>query len=257
MVNRWLNSTETKILFNAIRKGNLDTVKDLVECGYDLSNNGHHTLHHAAECGNLNIISYLTEQGLEDKGNLALRIALYHRRLDAARYLIKVGSKVNDMGFTCMRYAAIKGHLDTVELLVENGVDIGVGIMAAIEYDQLETLKCLYNMRGSHFKVEEVQCAVLAEHRDIIDYMRSLGHSYYMLEYAIRNNRLGTTMYLFEKCRKRWIEPETLRHASGHDYEEIVRYLIGVGIDPALFCRKNHVIGPKVSIYFRSLGIIC
>ncbi|WCR54431.1 MAG: Phosphocholine transferase AnkX [Wolbachia endosymbiont of Ctenocephalides orientis wCori] len=89
-----------KELFDAVEKGNLEKVKELVEKGADL---------------------YVKDSD----GNAALSLAVYYGKLDVVKYLIEdkhADFKVNSNdGKTPLHWAAQNGHLETVKYLVEKG----------------------------------------------------------------------------------------------------------------------------------------
>lgn len=90
------------ILLNAIRKGNLECVKLLVEHGADIhvcDDFGSAALHYAAMNGSLEISDYFIEKGLDvNAGNMFL--------------------------WTPLHCAAMEGHAGEIKLLLERGADV-------------------------------------------------------------------------------------------------------------------------------------
>ncbi|MBQ3948205.1 MAG: ankyrin repeat domain-containing protein, partial [Ruminococcus sp.] len=96
--------------------------------------NGETALHFAAQCGDLEMVKWLIEQGLD------------------------VNAK-DAHGRTSLLYAAIKGDLELVKWLVEHGADvnaktnIGLSILFYVEVDGVESKKIIQYLK-EHDAVE-------------------------------------------------------------------------------------------------------
>lgn len=69
----------------------------------------------------------------QDELNLKLWMAAFSNDADGAREAIKNGADVNDKnkstGWTPLHFAAYRGHIETIKVLIENGSPIRVDIV--------------------------------------------------------------------------------------------------------------------------------
>lgn len=159
-------------LFDTVRKGNLDRVKDLIEKGADINssdNDGNTPVHLAAKEGNLDVVKYLIEvkevdlNAKDNNGNTPLHLATGEGRLDVVKYLIdekKADFNVkNDDGWTPLHCAAEKGKLDVVKCLIdEKKADFNVKdnygqtpLHAAAYWGNLDVVKYLIDEKKVDF----------------------------------------------------------------------------------------------------------
>jgi uncharacterized protein len=127
-----------KTMRRAIKSGDLRLVKDLLATYHGLKDTvtGYGTwLHVASDQGQLDIVKYLIEIGLDvnqnggfaDSG--AIREASFNGHLDVVQYLYEHGARLDVSTATRNPlYAAIyNGQIEVVKYLVENGIDIVIG----------------------------------------------------------------------------------------------------------------------------------
>ena len=115
---------------------NLLELEILISKGADIKSkdaNGFTILELAATYGNLNVVKYLVEHGVdinaEDADAGILIYASQDGNLDMVKYLSDNGADINAMasnGWTALMQAADSGHLDIVTYLVENGADVDI-----------------------------------------------------------------------------------------------------------------------------------
>ncbi len=87
---------------------------------------------------------------LNPKGESPLMLAVFNGDLDLADQMIKKGADVNKTGWTPLHYAATKGHLPLISLLIENHAYIdaespngSTPLMMASMYGSAEAVKLL------------------------------------------------------------------------------------------------------------------
>jgi ankyrin repeat protein len=127
------------LLTEAVRRGTLDTVKDLVEAkGYDVNHRtkgGWSSLSIACERGtteHIEILKYLVERGASlearsDEGWSSLHVAATTERLPVMTYLLENGVDINikdNFGVTPLQAAADSGKVSSVKFLVARGADL-------------------------------------------------------------------------------------------------------------------------------------
>lgn len=136
-------------LYEAILKGQIDVITDLIEKGADVNQvlegtNGKTPLCLAVEKNHLNIVKRLIEKGANvnaappygpDEEKTPLCFAAINGNLDIAKFLVKKGADVNvscydhlnalNLDSVCrlspVCLAAREGHLDMLKFLIENG----------------------------------------------------------------------------------------------------------------------------------------
>jgi len=118
-------------LFQAIRDGNLDSVKSLVAQGVDINHQdkyGLTPLHNAAST-NLEIVKYLVEKGAninqQDNYRLTpLHNAIYSGNLEIVTYLVEKVADINhpdEMGLTLLDYAVNFNKKPIAKFLMDKG----------------------------------------------------------------------------------------------------------------------------------------
>jgi len=129
--------------FDAVKQGNLDTVKKMVAAGQNLeakdeASLGQTALGWAAFIGYLDMVQYLTEQGADiratDKADVynTVKSAVMGDNVEVVKYLherlkneIDWDAKEKD-GETLFMVAAVDGRLDTVKYILQFNPDLNV-----------------------------------------------------------------------------------------------------------------------------------
>lgn len=129
--------------FDAIKQGNLATVKKMVEAGQNLeakdeASLGQTALGWAAFIGYLDIVQYLTEQGADiratDRADVynTVKSAVMGKNVEVVKYLherlkneVDWNAKEQD-GETLFMVAAVDGRLDTVKYILQFNPDLNV-----------------------------------------------------------------------------------------------------------------------------------
>ena len=133
--NEKLKKESTDMLFDACYKGYIDTVKQFIANGGDVTEASSTAVFIAAERGNLCMAQILVEAGADPtKG---LDIAVHNNDIDMVKYLL---SKKGDLtGFRCapLHYACQSGNVKMVKLFIRAGIDVnycdGLAIYDAIK----------------------------------------------------------------------------------------------------------------------------
>lgn len=128
---------EENSLINAIRKGNIKKVKELIKGGADVNakDNGFIPLTEAVLHKNADIVKLLIKAGADvnvksDNGMTPLMYALAvnPERVDIAKLLIKGGADVNAVtgryNYTNLMYTSSLGYKELTKLLIKSGADV-------------------------------------------------------------------------------------------------------------------------------------
>ena len=122
-------------LLDAAKRGDLATLKRLVEEGVDLEARGEYyesALMKAAEAGNLDCLEHLVTKGANvnatnDRFGTALMKAAANGNLGCLEHLVTKGAELeaeNIDGSTALMWAAFQGELDCLELLIAKGAKL-------------------------------------------------------------------------------------------------------------------------------------
>ena len=155
-------------LHDAVKEGDLERVKSLVEQGVDKDMVGDHgltSLNLASWKNHLLVVQYLIEQGAsldkaDNTGQTSLSGAAHCGHLELTRYLLEQGAdrdKADNDGMTPLHFAAQHGHLETAMLLMSYGADLN----ATTHYDELPI-----DLAGT----EEIKQAIRDEPRRRMDH---------------------------------------------------------------------------------------
>jgi len=123
-----LSDTQSTPVRSACYMTNIDIVRCLVEHGADIHRpniNGGTCLINSVQ--SVELCQFLIDQGalvnaVDNSGNLALHYAIREGRFDAVRLLLKHGSDssiCNDFGDDALQSAALRGHTDILEYLIQ------------------------------------------------------------------------------------------------------------------------------------------
>lgn len=115
--------------FTAVKKDDAATVKSLLQRGFDANSrdpNGQHALYLALQEPSLKVVSTLLDwdKTKVESRNAAdespLMLASLKGILPVVAKLVEKGADVNKPGWAPLHYAATRGHLDVMTLLLEN-----------------------------------------------------------------------------------------------------------------------------------------
>jgi len=126
-------------IVRAVRKNNLNQVKELISQGYDINlpdKNGDTALILAAYEGKTEILKLLLEAGADvtvlDPGMkaTALHAAAYAGRTEAAKLLIEYKIDINKQGpyngYTALHDAIWQNNIETAKVIIDAGADLNI-----------------------------------------------------------------------------------------------------------------------------------
>lgn len=149
-----------KQVIDAIRKGDLARLKELVAAGANIYAHEDFALIFAAVCGHLDVVHYLVKQGADVHANndKALMWAAQNGHLDVVRYLIEEqGADVHADNDAALRWAAGNGHLHVVRYLVKQGANVhadnDAALIAAYIHGDYHVARCLVVELGADINV--------------------------------------------------------------------------------------------------------
>jgi len=125
---------DEKELFNAVKRGNIDKAKELLDKGVNVNIRDQDSwtpLHFAAWEGYVDIAKLLLDHGanvnvVTNASWSPLYLAVYYEYVDIVKLLLEHGADVNavtKVGKTPLHYAVSYGRADAVKLLLEYGAD--------------------------------------------------------------------------------------------------------------------------------------
>jgi len=145
--------------FAAVKQDDPGTIKTLLKRGFDANTpdlKGQTGLFLALREPSLKVAQVLIDwpktkvEIRNDKDESPLMIAAINGQLDICQKLITRGADVNKTGWTPLHYAATRGHLDVIKLLLENYAYIDAEspnkttpLMMAASYGTAETVQLL------------------------------------------------------------------------------------------------------------------
>lgn len=113
----------------AVKSGDINTVRVLIESGYAIDNTVDRFLHDAAAMNRLDLIKILClgyadidMNSVDSKGRIPLHLAAIQGNLELLQFLVSVGSDADagdDKGWTPLHYAAAEGHTEAVGILLD------------------------------------------------------------------------------------------------------------------------------------------
>ncbi|OQR99647.1 hypothetical protein ACHHYP_05402 [Achlya hypogyna] len=130
-------ATLEKQMYDAVKAGNVDAVRALLEKGVDINaadEVGYTALHWAAWTGPIQIVTLLLGaqadvDSTNDYDNTPLHWAAWAGKEDAVLVLLQAGADIhqqNDEGDTALHFAAREGHEDTLKLLLHADADMHI-----------------------------------------------------------------------------------------------------------------------------------
>ena len=139
------------ILSEAVKTKNIDMVRYLVDSGANIHHSDDLALMTAALVGDLEIVRFLVDSGSQMLDDALIK-ATMHGRTKIVEYLIEKGADVNYDDGEPLFHAVVSGNLDTVKVLINNGVirdanDLNQAIETAIGNGKLEIAYYLHRIR--------------------------------------------------------------------------------------------------------------
>jgi len=188
-----LEANKTTPLHEAVRSGNIEDVKNLVDQGADLESRdfwGKAPVHLAVQNDQIDVLKYLLDHGASInargmRGDSPLQEAVENDSMELVSYLIENGADIsqgNEHGDTPLHEAARTGNTAIAEMLVKAGADVNssgsVGrrpIHNAAAYGHLSTLIFLVENGAGDSLVENNRyspwrLAIISGHQNIIEY---------------------------------------------------------------------------------------
>jgi len=175
----------------AAANGQLEVLKFLYDNGIEIVLNQNIVMMTTAEKGHLNTLQYLHEQQNFDlfvADNNIMRSAICGGQLDVIKYLQEQGVDFSGCKYAVAE-AAARGHLDTIKYLYQNGVDItannNAALQMAIARDHLDIVKYLHQngadlsvlieLNGAIDNSYAMGEAVHKNYEDILKYLQNQG----------------------------------------------------------------------------------
>jgi hypothetical protein len=110
-------------LLEAIRRNDLESVKDHIREGFDPTANKNEAIKWAASSGHLRIVKYLVELGCNPQTdyNYCLQYSAYYGYLDIVQYLKDIGCDSGNENYWALRYAIYHKRDIVAKYLIESG----------------------------------------------------------------------------------------------------------------------------------------
>ncbi|MCK9596192.1 ankyrin repeat domain-containing protein [Candidatus Pacearchaeota archaeon] len=107
-------------LFVAIRRNDLQQVKECIKHDVNIHYDKGNALRYAVDNGCFEIVKYLVEYGTDIHiwNDYPLRIAALYGYSDIVKYLVEHGADIHADNDYALRWAANKGHFDIVKYLI-------------------------------------------------------------------------------------------------------------------------------------------
>lgn len=237
----------SKTLYDEIRNGNLEAVKDLVNKGVDINADEGCALELAVMQKNIEMIEYLVKHGgdLNTEYCEALSMAAEDGDLDMIKFLHASGATSIHVNNSALLSAIHEGHLEIVKYLYENGAEMhpndGAYIDCAASNGRLEIMEFLlsthvykYNRRKCNFILCDTSMnGYIDIFKCLINYFSNKKLDLYdpYCE-AVKYGHLDIVRYI------RNIQPtmcanknNVVTYAVGSGHLDVVRYICDAGID--------------------------
>jgi len=191
---------------NIILKGYLHIIKYLLEQNYNFSRHAREEmLILASRFGNLEIVKYLFEQGIETYKNMALIASSSNGYLEITKFLVEKGAEIsydNEQPLCCAIYSH---HKKITEYLINNGAKITKdAIRIAFRQNDFEIIKLVIR------KINDIN----SEDGMALNTSAELGN-------------IRMVKYLVEKCDAdlNYISNDTLESVELWDYKDVLQYI--------------------------------
>ena len=235
---------ERTVLHCAAEGGSVEAVQWLVEQGLDINdvilllnrptrliggnflidsdNNEFDLLSIAARAGNLKLVQWLVEQGMDPVGNNnVLRAAVKGGHIEIVEWLVNQGAKVN-RDKNLLFYATLNGNLKLVQYLVKQGADIKKS------EDVLQGAAYSGNMELIQWLIEHGADDNSNENSSILAYAID-SHDVNVLRFFVEDKKINVNTSI---SSARYYSP--LEYAVNTNDFEMVKYLVehGASINP-------------------------
>ena len=136
------DAISTDILLLGAKNGNFEIVKYSIEHGADIHVNNNYVLLISAEKGYLDITIYLVSQGIDI--NHALQINARYGNLNIIRHLVELNTNIKIDYDLMLIFSAFNGHIQIIEYLIDQGVDITKSIKYALHLFPFKMAKIFF-----------------------------------------------------------------------------------------------------------------
>lgn len=128
---KYSNCNLDTTLRDASARGDLETVKILVEIGANIHVKQNQPLRNASDRGDLEMVKFLIENGanIHARKDGAFRYACRKNHVEVAKYLLSQGACINAYDNEALREACDFNNFELVKFLLENGANITYKIM--------------------------------------------------------------------------------------------------------------------------------
>ncbi len=185
----------------------------------DLDNDGVDLLSIAALTGNLKLVQWLVEQGMDAVvDNDILRPAIKSGNIELVEWLVEQGANINQ-NKNLLFYAALNGNLKLVQYLVKQGADIRKS------NNVLQGAACSGNMELIQWLIEQGADDNSNEDSSILAYAID-SHDVNVLRFFVEEKKINVNSSISSSYYR-----SPLEHAVNTDDFDMVKYLVEHGAD--------------------------
>ena len=215
LYTQWVTMPIEKIVKILITKGYLSLLKVFIQNGYDIHYNNDEAIRIASADGQLEIIKYLIDIGVNvfSVQNIPFYNAVINGKIEVIKYLFTLNANIIhvDNG-SAVQWASEGGHLEVVQFLVENNVNI-------------------------HINNSALYISLLNDHFDIAKYLISNGLDIHndndrVVRVVANKGNVKAMMFLVENGIDITAHNnQAINFASQASRHDLVRYLLSIGAD--------------------------
>ena len=215
----------TDAMDDAALKGHIEIIKYLTENGIGSCTTN--AMDRAAEYGKLEMVKYLSENRTEGCTTNAMHDAAINGYLEIVMYLSE--NRSEGCTINAIDIAAQRGHFEIVKYLSENRSEgcSSYALNWASANGYIEIVKHLSEYRTEGCTTDALDWAAENSHFEIVKYLsenRSEGCTTNAIDWAADNGHLEMVKYLSEN-RSEGFTTEAIHRASGNGHFEVVKYL--------------------------------
>jgi predicted acyl esterase/ankyrin repeat protein len=253
------DQNESTPLYYAVKSGNMEIIKSLMEAGADVNAGSRLPLFTAVEQDNLSMAEYLITHGADvnaPEGWTALQMAVSTSTIEMVKLLIAKGADINVGSWPPLHGAVDKGRRDIVELLIKEGADLSAKdsggctpLYYATQNNNLDIIKLLV-AKGADIKTVTPKGLMRLHYMstydspDIVEWLLAKGakvderddnYEFTALHYAARFGSTKVAKVLIAhgadiRAKDKW-GYQPIHWAAYHDRPEIIELLIAEGAD--------------------------